>query len=229
MFSHRQVWSAIEALAQSNDMSVSRLARVAGLDPTTFNKSKRTAPDGRPRWPSTESLAKITKATDTSMAEFTRLMTEDKAGFMAEFTGLQALSESNAAQGLGQASIPLLGFAEAGQGGYFDDAGFPAGHGWDEVHFPRQETEGAYALEVSGDSMLPLYRDGDTVIVSPVDPVRKGDRVVVRTLEGEVMAKVLARKSATKVDLQSINPDHPDLSFPLTEIDWIARILWASQ
>ena len=63
MFSHAQVWSAIDALAQQNEISVSRLARIAGLDPTTFNKSKRTAQDGRLRWPSTESLSKIMAAT----------------------------------------------------------------------------------------------------------------------------------------------------------------------
>ena len=58
-------------------------------------------------------------------------------------------------------------------GGFFDDAVFPAGQGWDEVEFP----DGAYALEVTGESMMPLYRDGDIIIVSPNAPVRRGDRV----------------------------------------------------
>ena len=74
MFSHAQVWSAIDALAQRNDMSVSRLARNAGLDPTTFNKSKRTARDGRLRRPSTESLSKIMTATGIDFDQFALLM-----------------------------------------------------------------------------------------------------------------------------------------------------------
>ena len=126
-------------------------------------------------------------------------------------------------------ALPLLGFAEAGSGGYFDDAGFPAGQGWDEVNIPSTDDESAYALEVSGDSMQPLYRDGDIIIVSPGSTVRKGDRVVVKTRGGEVMAKILQRKTAKNIDLQSLNPDHENPSFLLEEVEWMARIIWASQ
>jgi phage repressor protein C with HTH and peptisase S24 domain len=128
-------------------------------------------------------------------------------------------------------SIPLLGFAQAGSGGFFDDGGFPAGQGWDVVDFPGAaiRTAGVYALEVQGDSMLPLYRDGDILIVEPGAQIRRGDRVVVRSREGEVMAKVLNRQSPRAVELISLNPDHPNRSFELSEIDWMARIIWASQ
>ena len=67
------------------------------------------------------------------------------------------------------------------------------------------------------------------VIVSPAAPIRRGDRVVVRTADGEVMAKQLARRSARRVELKSLNPEHPDYSFDLTEVTWIHRIVWASQ
>ena len=87
--------------------------------------------------------------------------------------------------------MPLIGFAEAGAGGYFDDGGFPVGKGWDEIAFPAVTDEHAYALEISGDSMKPAYRDGDVIIVSPAAPVRRGDRVVVKTKNGEVMVKEL--------------------------------------
>ena len=33
-------------------------------------------------------------------------------------------------------AVPLIGFAEAGNGGYFDDGGFPVGRGWEEIRFP---------------------------------------------------------------------------------------------
>ena len=93
-------------------------------------------------------------------------------------------------------AVPLIGFAEAGAGGYFDDGGFPVGKGWDEIAFPSVTDEHAYALEISGDSMKPAYRDGDVIIVSPAAPVRHGDRVVVKTKDGEVMVKELKRKTA---------------------------------
>jgi phage repressor protein C with HTH and peptisase S24 domain len=77
--------------------------------------------------------------------------------------------------------------------------------------------------------MLPLYRDGDVLIVEPGASVRKGDRVVVKTTSGEVMAKVLSRQSARTISLVSLNPEHPDREFPVHEVEWMARIVWASQ
>lgn len=214
MFSHDRIWAAIDALAARNRLSASGLARRAGLDPTTFNKSKRNAGDGRPRWPSTESLSKVIQSTGTSLEEFTALVRGDG----------DELSPAR-----GTASVPLLGFAQAGTGGYFDDAGFPVGQGWDEISLPTTGDEAVYALEVSGHSMMPLYRDGDVVIVSPSSSVRRGDRVVVRTRDGEVMAKILQRRTSRSIELGSVNPDYPDLHFAVEQIEWMARILWASQ
>ncbi len=232
MFSHRQVWAAIDSLAQQHDMSVSRLARNAGLDATTFNKSKRVSADGRQRWPSTESLNKIMQATNTSLEAFTELMQDDKRSFAERFERLGLASgfgESGQAPFNRPVSIPLLGLAQAGSGGFFDDAGLPSGEGWDAVDFPKPDGESIYALEISGDSMLPLYRDGDRIIVSPTASIRRGDRIVVRTNEGEVMAKILVRRTASLIELESANPDHENRSVSLQEVDWIARIVWASQ
>ncbi|MAU96674.1 MAG: DNA-binding protein [Fulvimarina sp.] len=217
MFSHDRIWAAIDALAARNNLSASGLARRAGLDPTTFNRSKRSAGDGRPRWPSTESIAKVIEATGATIEEFTTLM----AGKGSVDAGLQARRAA--------VTVPLLGFAQAGTGGFFDDAGFPVGQGWDEIQLPAQSDEATYALEVSGNSMMPLYRDGDVIIVAPGASVRRGDRVVVRTREGEVMAKILQRRTARSIELGSVNPDYPDRQFGVEEIEWMARILWASQ
>jgi phage repressor protein C with HTH and peptisase S24 domain len=208
MLTHDQIWTALDRLAERAGLSASGLARSAGLDPTTFNKSKRITPDGRERWPSTESLAKALAATDTTVDTFVQLI-EDTA---------------RAAQ-----AVPLLGFAEAGTGGYFDDGGFPVGKGWDEVGLPSVNDEHAYALQISGDSMKPAYRDGDVIIVSPGAPVRRGDRVVVKTKDGEVMVKELRRRTAKVIELQSLNPAHKDRVIDAKNIDWIARIVWASQ
>jgi phage repressor protein C with HTH and peptisase S24 domain len=125
--------------------------------------------------------------------------------------------------------VPLVGFAQAGAGGFFDDAGFPLGHGWDLIELPAQSTANSYALKVHGDSMLPLYRNGDVLIVEPGASVRKGDRVVVKTTGGEVMAKVLERQTAQSILLVSLNPQHPNRDIPAAEVEWMARIDWASQ
>ena len=169
MLSHSQIWTAIDRLAERNELTPSGLARRAGLDPTTFNRSKRVAADGRERWPSTESVAKILQATSTPIGDFLGLL----GGRMRRARTEAALRQ-----------VPLLGLAQAGAGGFFDDGGFPAGQGWDQIEYPGPGGDGAYALEVTGDSMLPLYRDGDIIIVSPAATCRRGDRVVVKTAEG---------------------------------------------
>lgn len=220
MLSHDRIWAALDELAKQNNLSVSGLARQAGLDPTSFNKSKRSTNNGRPRWPSTESIAKALKATSTSLTDFMAMVEErpmDLSDVVSTFNVPPARR------------VPLLGFAQAGVGGFFDDGGFPVGQGWDEVQFPATDHDNVYALEVSGNSMEPLYRDGDVIIVQPGASLRKRDRVVVRTREGEVMAKELARKTATQIELVSLNPEHEDRVIPMKEVDWIARIVWASQ
>ena len=210
MLTHAQVWEGIDALAERHDMSASGLARAAGLDPTTFNKSKRIGLDGRPRWPSTESLAKSLQATGETLEEFVLQMSRKSQRSFAK-------------------PIPLIGLAQAGHEGYFDDAGFPAGAGWDEIPFPELADEHAYALEITGDSMLPLYRDGDRIVVSPIASLRRGDRVVLKTQAGEVMAKQLVRMTAQRVELKSLNVEYEDRHFLLPDVAFIHRIIWASQ
>ena len=224
MLSHKRIWAAIDALAERNDLSPSGLAKRAGLDSTTFNKSKRFAADGRPRWPSTESLAKIMEATGSTLDEFMALV---RSGEATAGAGAMPMTRMGAVP---LSAVPLIGMAQAGAGGYFDDAGFPAGQGWDTVAFPGADLdEGCYALEITGDSMLPLYREGDVIIVSPTAQIRKGDRVVVKTSEGEVMAKTLLRRNSLIVELESANPAHPPRKLPAADVDWMARIVWASQ
>jgi phage repressor protein C with HTH and peptisase S24 domain len=204
---HGQIWRAIDALAARRGLSASGLARAAGLDPTTFNKSKRQAPDGKPRWPSTESLTRALNAAESNWDEFAALL----AG----------------REGAGRA-IPIVGMARAGADGFFDEAGFPVGAD-ETVRFPDLGEDRVYALEIAGDSMEPMYRAGDVVIVQPGAAVRRGDRVVVRTRAGEVMAKLLGRRNEQTIELLSLNPAHQPRDLAAAEIDWIARIVWASQ
>jgi phage repressor protein C with HTH and peptisase S24 domain len=209
MLTHAQIWTALDRLAARSGLSASGLAKRAGLDPTTFNRSKRITSDGRARWPSTESIAKVLAATGANMDTFVELITE------------KPHKPSHA--------LPVIGFAEAGGAGYFDEGGFPVGTGWDEIPFPAVNDGRAYALEISGDAMQPIYRDGDIIVVSPSSPIRRGDRVVIKTKEGEVMAKELKRKSGKTVELTSLNSGHDERVFAMSDVQWMARIVWASQ
>jgi phage repressor protein C with HTH and peptisase S24 domain len=208
MLTHDQIWTALDRLAERAGLSASALARRAGLDPTTFNKSKRITADGRERWPSTESLAKALAATNSSIDSFVQLIGDhDRSA----------------------PSVPLLGFAQAGAGGHFDDSGFPTGKVWNEIVLPATHDEHAYALEISGDALKPAYRDGDVIMVSPATPIRRGDRVLVKTRAGEMMVRELQRRTAKTLELQSLDPAHADRTLAAADVEWIARIVWASQ
>ena len=208
--SHTQIWTAIDRLARREGLSASALARRAGLDATSFNPSKRFGPGDppRPRWPSTESLTRILEATGLSLGDFA-LLAQDAPG---------------PAQ-----TIPLLGMAQAGQNGFFDDAGLPVGEGWEQTELPRP-SDSLLSLRITGDSMTPVYREGDRVIVDrEAADVRRGDRVVVRTRGGETLAKELSALTAKAVTLSSINPAYPPRTLPRADIVWMGRILWVSQ
>ena len=69
---HEDVWNAIEKFATEHNLSCSGLAKTSGLDPTTFNKSKRWSKEGQPRWPSTNSISKILASTGASLEDFTK-------------------------------------------------------------------------------------------------------------------------------------------------------------
>jgi phage repressor protein C with HTH and peptisase S24 domain len=203
---HSDIWKAIDSLAERHGLSTSGLARRAGLDPTAFNRSKRVTPDGSPRWLSTESLLKALQAVGASLQDFAAL-----------------------AEGRQGHTTRLLGFARAGSDGYFDDAGFPIGDTWEEARLPGLETENVYALEISSDAMEPVYRRGDRIVVGPGVPVHRGDRVVVRTKGGEVLAKVLGRQTERIIELISLNPAADPRELARDDLAWMARILWASQ
>jgi phage repressor protein C with HTH and peptisase S24 domain len=101
--------------------------------------------------------------------------------------------------------------------------------GWDSIDVPGVLDTTAYALEITGDSMLPVYREGDIVIVSPKAPLSKGDRVVVKTTDGKVMAKVMQRKTTKTIELASFNSKSKTFKLAVKDVDWMARIIWASQ
>ncbi|GGX68525.1 DNA-binding protein [Litorimonas cladophorae] len=208
MLSHAEIWGALDRLATKQSISPSRLARDAGLDATSFNKSKRITSSGKPRWPSTESISKVLRTVGMDFEDFA------------------SMAKNKGATG---PAIPVIGLAQAGDEGYFDDAGFPCGGSWEDVRIPGELDDNVYALEIAGDSMDPVFRAGDKVLVAPNATVRRGDRVVVKTNAGEVMAKELRKLTEAVVELVSLNTEYEDRTLARQDIQWIGRIIWVSQ
>jgi phage repressor protein C with HTH and peptisase S24 domain len=210
MLRHQDVWQAIDRLAEIRGLSPSGLARQAGLDPTTFNKSKRVAQDGRPRWPSTESIAKVLEATEATLGEFVTLV--------GKTHGVAPPHRR----------IPLAPYDRTTKA-HFDQSGRPAGAGWGELAFPDIADAHAYAIEITGDRLAPVYRHGDIIVVSPEASLRKGDRVVVRTRADETFLQTLTRRGMKKLELSALVPGQADRVLPVEAVAFIHRVVWASQ
>ena len=199
----------LDRLAARAGLSASGLAKKAGLDPTTFNKSKRITPDGRAALALDRIRRQVAGRDRHPIETFVALIRRRRAPVTQ--------------------SVPLIGLAEAGAAAISTTAAFRSARAGTRSPFPAVNDEHAYALEISGNSMEPAYRKGDVIVVSPAAPIRRGDRVVVKTKEGEVMVKQLARKTAKTIELHSLNADHPDRTLPMSDVLWVARIVWASQ
>ncbi len=213
MFTHPQVWDGIDRLAKEKGWSPSRLAKEAGLDPTTFNKSKRHTNQEKPRWPSTESLAKILDATKTPLEDFVSLMSG------------QALNSKSSVSG----RMRCLSFDDAIDTSCFDEAGFPIGSDWDEIDFPGLADQHAFAIEVRGHHLLPTYRDGDLLVISPSANVRRQDKIVLKKVGGALELGTLSRRTAQRLELDRFNETKDRVSLNVSDIIWLSRIVWASQ
>jgi phage repressor protein C with HTH and peptisase S24 domain len=213
MFTHAEVWRGIDRLAKHHGLTPSGLARRAGLDPTTFNPSKRITKEDKPRWPSTESLAKILTATGTPFGVFVAMMSD----------GVGAPGESPSQR------MRCIALGQTQRAGLFDDSGFPVGDDWDEIDFPNIDDRHAYAVEVHDDAMEPTYRDGDLLVVSPAANIRRHDRVLLKTVKGELIVGLLLRRTAQRIELAPFVKDHDAKRFVLRDVAWLARIVWASQ
>lgn len=205
MLTHPQIWNAIDALARRQGLTPSALAKRAGLDATTFNKSKRQSADGHPRWPSTESIAKILAATQVSIDDFLALIGSENISLNLPFRLISEM-EANA----------------------FAADGHVAGPGWDQVEAPGSEHADAFAIGITGDAFSPVYRDGAVLIASSSAPRRRGDRVLLVEQEGTVTLAELGHETARQVQLRGLDGTEIPAK-KAGDIRLIARILWVSQ
>lgn len=226
MLQHGDVWRGIDRLAAKHGLSASGLARRAGLDPTAFNPSKRITREGRPRWPSTESVAKILAVTSESFSSFVQLTgaTGSSSGSYDEAGGTGRLMARSAAR-----PLPIIALERLTGGECFGSDGQPKGESWGRMSFGTVNDRGAFAIEISGRDLDPIYRDGDVVVVSPGAEIRRGDRVVVQDGDGAVRIRRVGRQDAEGVLLEPVASTGPGEYVAAAQTRWIARILWASQ
>lgn len=214
MLTHEKIWTGLDRLADAFGYSPSGLARRAGLDPTAFNLSKRVGPKGKPRWPSTESVAKVLTVTETTLSD------------LGQFMDAQSKPKPRHNQNID--TIPVLGFAQALKPGAMDKRGLLAGSGWDVIEYPATPPH-AFALRITGKGYEPCYRPGDVLILAPGLPVKRGNRVVVKLRGGEILIKELVSQTGGRIVLRALSPDAEDRIFSPGDILWMTRILWISQ
>ena len=205
MLTHSQIWTAIDTLAQRHGLTPSALAKRAGLDATTFNRSKRQGADGHPRWPSTESIAKILAATGVGVDEFLAIVTSEP----------------------GPSHLPFQ-FADHLMADAFDEEGRPQGAGWDRIE-PLQGLRGdSFAIGLDCDRFAPAYKQGDMIIASPSAPRRRGDRVLLLATDGSLTIGELGLETAMQVRLRGLSGEELP-AHKTKDIRLLARILWLSQ
>jgi phage repressor protein C with HTH and peptisase S24 domain len=208
---HEWIWRAIDTVAERGGLTPSALARRAGLDPTTFNRSKRLTPEGRPRWPSTESIAKVLQATGTTLDEFATLELGEDLG--------PPLEEAEAGE---IAGVPVVGVVK--------DA---AVKGWEPTLVPAGSVALAgrrrFALTVGDSSLEPAYSVGHMLVVSEAAEPRAGDRVLVKPAGMPVLPRLLVATSPLKVEFSTFRDGGQRLAVRRRDVDWMARIVLVHQ
>ncbi|WP_316858996.1 hypothetical protein [uncultured Cohaesibacter sp.] len=223
MLSHERIWKAIDSLASRQNVSVSGLARAAGLDPTSFNQSKRFGTNGRPRWPSTESIAKILDATSVSLESFFSLGADDTEGKDWSFDDILAQKAPP--------SWPVL--AEAG-------LIVPASQ---EYRVPNalsvHDTRGALTavfpfavFHVTHDRFEPHFRKDAILLLGQPSSLAEGDRVLLfHSLKGILagLVRTMDRGQLSIAPLRKTASEESEERLQASSAQWIAKILWASQ
>lgn len=213
---HEWIWRAIDTLAARRSLTPSALARLAGLDPTTFNRSKRFTPEGRPRWPSTESIAKVLEATATTLDEFANIELAPAVGISFDE------SEEGAING-----VPVVGVVRDAVVAGWEPTAEGAAEG--PNNSPAPPGRRRFALAVADSSLEPVYSVGNTLVVSEAAAPRPGDRVMVKPAGMPVMPRLLIARSRLRIELGALGDAGQKIALRNRDIDWIARIILVRQ
>ncbi|MGB1361051.1 MAG: S24 family peptidase [Alphaproteobacteria bacterium] len=211
MIQHDKMWEAIDAIAGINGLTPSGLAKKAGLDPTIFNKSKRISKDGRQRWPSTESIARILDVIGMSMGQFADLMQSN---------------ENLGAIGLPKTKLSSLQNVKS----FISSTGHVRSNYRDE-NMESTDIDGkSFMVRINTHDYADVYNRGDTLIAKITSNVRKGDKVIVAVEEGDNIIATIQKISSHVISLKKIGEnelENPNID--LRKVKWIARIIWKAE
>jgi len=122
--------------------------------------------------------------------------------------------------------VPVVGKAQLGPDGYWEETQHPVGHGDGGIAW-RSCDSNAYALLCVGDSMSPRIRHGEYVIVEPNHQIIPGDEVLIKTVEGLVMIKLYLYERDSRIHLESINNSYGQIIVEtknVTKLHYVAGI-----
>lgn len=88
---------------------------------------------------------------------------------------------------------------------------------------------GGRTVTVHGNSMLPLYRHGDRLIVSDEVPIALGDRVFVESRDHGPLGGTLLYRDSKCIALMLGGRSRHDVLVEASQVEFIGRIVWASQ
>lgn len=214
MFTHDQIWTAIDRLAKDRGYSASGLARQAGLDPTSFNRSKRVSPSGKPRWPSTESIAKILSVTACAVGDFLSM------------GGIEATGKA-------AASVPLLDLATLAGGRNPTGTREKGNKDKDKIAPARIAASAAhygpacFATHIDDKRFEPLFRKGADLLVDAEGEITSGDRVLLFSRRDGLVCGVV--KTVQKNGWDLTLPGNEQKTMPAADTAWIGRIVLATQ
>lgn len=117
-------------------------------------------------------------------------------------------------------SVPIVGNAQLGDGGFWTEMEYPVGVGDGYIYWPTTDKD-AYALKCKGDSMTPRIKNGEYVVVEPNYRYVAGDEVLVITTDNRVMVKTYLYTRDGVVSFISINEEHPPIKINESDIDRI--------
>ena len=125
--------------------------------------------------------------------------------------------------------IPVVALASAGPGMPLTEEGYPVGTGMYLVERPPHFSDpNGFGVEVSGDSMVPKYEQGQVVMVDTRKRAVSGDYAVVGLVTGERYIKRY-REASGRVILESLNPLYPPIVVEPRQVQFTYKIVWSKE
>lgn len=204
-----QLGNEIRRRRKALKMTLEELAFQIGGDNGNLSRLER----GKQGY-SDEMLRKIAHALGCSVADL--------------FTGAEQVSNV-ANVPIGTRRIPLISSVQAGAMTEAIDP-YVLGDAAEWMLTDLDLSSNAFALRIKGDSMLPEFREGDTVIIDPAVQPLPGDYVVAKNGENEATFKKYRPRGMNErgdqvFELVPLNEDYPSMRSDITPIRIIGTMV----